>query len=399
MLIPSISDLNLSNKKALVRVDFNVPLNENGSITDPLRISESLSTIRFILKNGGSVILLSHLGRPDGVKNPKYTLKPCQLALSKLLNQEVFFAEDCLGKQTEKKIQELKPGQVILLENLRFYAAEENPDLDPSFAKKLASYGDLYINDAFAACHRNHSSITLLAKQFPHLAAAGFLLEKEIQSLTSLSKAPQQPFHAIIGGSKISSKLGVIRCLLEKIEALYIGGAMAFTFFKALGYPIGNSLFEPELVPVAKNLITDCLKKKIRLFLPEDIIESDSFSNSSSKKTVNISKEGIDTGWYGMDIGPKTFTRWQKSLENASSIFWNGPVGVFELPSFSEGTFSLVKFLSSLSSYRIVGGGDSAAAVHQLGLEKSFTHISTGGGASLEFIEHGNLPGIKALAT
>ncbi len=390
MPILSLTDLNFANKKALVRVDFNVPLNDDGSIADTLKISESLPTIQHILKQGGSVILISHLGN-------KQSLKPCQAALSKLLGRDVLFAEDCLREDTKKKVKNLKAGEVLLLENLRFYPAEEKPELDPSFAETLASYGDVYINDAFATCHRKHSSITSLPKKFPKASAAGFLLEKEINALSLLSTSPPRPFHAIVGGSKVSSKLGVLRSLLEKADALYIGGAMAFTFFKALGYRIGNSLFEPDLVPIAKNLMTECAQRKICLFLPEDILEADAFSNDSSKKIITISKEGIDDGWQGMDIGPKTITSWQHSLKEAASILWNGPVGVFELPAFSEGTFSLVKFLSSLSSCRIVGGGDSAAAVHQTGLNKNFTHISTGGGASLEFIEHGTLPGIEAL--
>lgn len=396
MPILSLADLNLMNKKAIVRVDFNVPLKDDGSIADTLKISESIPSIRYILKAGGSVILLSHLGN-IGKHDAKYSLKPCKEALSQMLGQEVLFAEDCLGETTKEKVKNLKPGEVLLLENLRFHEAETNPTLDPSFAATLASYGDVYINDAFAACHRKHSSITSLPKKFPKLAAAGLLLEKEIKALGPLSTSPPKPFHAIIGGSKVSSKLGVLRSLLEKADALYIGGAMAFTFFKALGYSIGNSLFEPDLVPVATSLMNECAKKKIRLFLPEDIVEANTFANSSIKKIVEPSKEGIDAGWYGMDIGPKTLNSWEQSLKQATSVFWNGPVGVFEIPAFSEGTFSLVKFLSSLSSFRIVGGGDSAAAVRRLDLSKNFTHISTGGGASLEFIEHGTLPGIEAI--
>jgi phosphoglycerate kinase len=397
MIPNSISQLNLKNKKALLRVDFNVPLNKDGTISDTLRISESIPTIKHILKMGGSVILLSHLGRPKGEKNSKYSLKPCQKTLSKLLDQEVLFSNDCLGMETEEKIQNLKPGEVILLENLRFYGAEENPALDTSFAKKLSSYGDVYINDAFAACHREHSSISCLPKLFPHLSAAGFLLEKEIKALSLLSNNPPKPFHAIIGGAKISSKLGVIRCLLEKVDTLYIGGAMAFTFFKAQGLSIGNSLFEPDLIPIASDLIKTCLEKKIQLCLPKDIVIANSFTNPTSKKIVNISKEGIDTGWYGMDVGPETLTTWQELLSNAASIFWNGPVGVFEQADFAKGTFELVEFLASLNSYRVIGGGDSAAAVGETGLKNKFTHISTGGGASLEFLENGTLPGVEAL--
>lgn len=391
----SISDLDLNQKKALVRVDFNVPLKEDGSIADSLRISETLPTLKFLLEKGASIILMSHLGRPKGY-DKKYSLSLCAKALSSMMQKEVLFASDCIGDDTKEKVKNLKPGEIILLENLRFYPAEKKPDLDPSFAETLASYGDVYINDAFAACHRNHSSITEVASKFPKTAAAGFLLEKEIKALSIFCKNPPRPFHAIIGGSKISSKLGVIESLIQKADSIYIGGAMAFTFFKALGYEIGNSLFESDLVSKASEIMEICHQKKIALFLPTDISESSSFSIDGHQKIVKIS-EGISPNWYGMDIGPETLASWEKSLENAASIFWNGPLGVFELAPFSKGTFSLAKFLSKLSSYRVIGGGDSAAAIEQAGLANDFSHISTGGGASLEFIELGSLPGIEAL--
>lgn len=399
MQVLSISELDFYKKKAIVRVDFNVPMKEDGTIADLMRISESVPTIRYILDRGGSVILLSHLGNLEGSPEKKMnrSLRPCGEALSKLIGKEVLFAEDCLGETTKQQIEALKPGEVILLENLRLYEAEENPSKDPLFAKTLASYGDLYVNNAFGACHRKHSSIVSLPAFFPNSAAAGLLIEKEINALTLLCKNPPKPFHAIIGGSKISSKIGVIEALLTKVDALYIGGGMAFTFLKALGHPIGSSLCEPNFLQTAQTIIHRCFEKKIKLFLPEDAVAALSFSNDSPKKIVNTLKEGIDEGWRAMDIGPKTISSWQQSLQKASSIFWNGPLGVFEFSNFAEGTFSIIHFLSTLSSLRIVGGGDSAAAIHQLGLAQKFTHISTGGGASLTWIEKESLPGIEAL--
>jgi phosphoglycerate kinase len=397
MAVLSLTDLNLFHKKALVRVEFNVPMNEDGSIADYMRISESIPTLRFLQEKEASIILLTHLGKPGGKRDIKYSLKPFQKILSELLGQEVLFAEDVLGNETKKQVQNLKPRQILLLENLRFYPAEEKPELDPSFAQTLASYGDVYINDAFGGCHRKHSSITELPKAFPKASAAGFLVEKEIQALNPLCSHPQKPFHAIIGGSKVSSKLNILQSLVEKVQALYIGGGMAFTFLKALGHSIGQSLLEPDLLPAARNLIEQCETKGIELFLPLDIVIADSFSANANKKLINTHNEIIPETWQGMDIGPQTLIEWEKSLSKAKTIFWNGPLGVFEWDSFSKGTFSLAKFLSKLSSYRVVGGGDSASAIHKLELDKKFTYISTGGGASLEFLENGTLPGIAAL--
>ncbi len=392
-----LESLDCKNKKVLLRVDFNVPFDENKSITDATRIEESIPSIKFILKQGGSVILLSHRGRPDGKPNPKYSLKECGKKLSELLKLPVLFAEDCIGPETKRKIVALKPGQVLLLENLRFYAAEEKPDLDPTFISTLASYGDLYVNDAFGAAHRAHASIVPLAKAFSGKAASGMLLEKEIKALSPLCNCPQKPFHVIIGGAKISSKLGVLLKLIEKADALFIGGAMAFTFFKAKGIAIGESLYEPKLLDAAIDIMQRCMQKNIPLFLPTDVVISSEFSPNSLSKVVDI-ESGIEKGWQGLDIGPKTIFLWEKELQKAHSIFWNGPMGVFEFPSFAEGTFQLAKFLSSLKCTRIIGGGDSVAAIDKLKLAKQFSHISTGGGASLEFLEQGSLPGIDALS-
>lgn len=390
----SLKDLSFKDIKALVRVDFNVPLNSKGEITDITRIKACVPTIRYILEQGGSVILLSHLGRPDGKKNEKYTLKPCAHTLSTLLQYPVLFASDCLGKEALKQIDSLQPKEVLLLENLRFYPSEEQPDLDPSFAKTLASYGDVYVNDAFGTAHRKHSSTYSLPNFFPGKAVAGFLMEKEIQALSKFVNNPSTPFHVIIGGAKISSKIGVLKAVLNKAQAIYIGGAMAFTFLAAKGISIGDSIYEPGLIKEAQNFLKECKDKNISLFFPVDLI----VSNGNSSKIIDIS-QGIEKGWKGMDIGPKTLVLWTQELSKAKSIFWNGPVGVFEDPLFAKGTFHLAQFLSSLSSERIVGGGDSIAAIDQLHLADHFTHISTGGGASLEFLEYGTLPGIEILST
>lgn len=397
MEVLSLTDLNLFHRKALVRVEFNVPINEDGSIADLMRISESIPTLRFLIEKEAKIILLSHLGKPHGKWEKKYSLKPLQKVLSEIMGQEVFFAEDVLSQDTKAKVEKLKPRDILLLENLRFYPGEENPDLDPSFAQTLASYGDLYINDAFGGCHRRHSSFTILPKAFPNASAAGFLVEKEIQALKPICTHPTPPFHAIIGGAKISSKLNILQTLLDKVQALYIGGGMAFTFLKALGHSIGKSLLEPDLLPAARNLIEQCEQRGVELFLPQDIIIADSFTPNAHKKMVDIHTEAIPENWQGMDIGPETLMQWEKSLAKAKTIFWNGPVGVFEWEPFAKGTFSLAHFLSKLPSYRIIGGGDSASAIHKLGIDKKFTYISTGGGASLEFLEHGTLPAIEAL--
>lgn len=389
----SISDLSLKNTKALLRVDFNVPFNEKGEISDLTRIKESIPTINYIIKQGGSVILLSHLGRPKGIKKEKYTLKPCAIALSSLLHHPVLFAKDCLAKETQTQIDSMKPGDILLLENLRFYPEEEDPNIDPSFAKTLASYGDVYINDAFSTAHRKHASTFTLATYFPKKAAAGFLMEKEISALNKMLSHPKAPFHVIIGGAKISSKIGVLEALTHNMQTLYIGGAMAFTFLAALNHAIGDSLYEPNQIEAAKKILDACKKQNIPLFLPSDLI----ISNGTTFKIINIS-QGIEKGWQGMDIGPYTISCWKKELIKANSIFWNGPLGVFENPSFAKGTFEIAKFLATLSSERIIGGGDSIAAIKKLHLEDKFTHLSTGGGASLEFLEKGTLPGIEILS-
>lgn len=392
----NIQDLDLQGKKVLVRVDFNVPLNKDGSIADDTRIRESLPSIQHILQTGGVAILMSHLGRPKGAPDSQFSLAPCAKALSKSLGIPVIMAEDCVGEKVEKMARDLKPGQVLLLENLRFHPAEEKPSLDPTFAKKLASLGDLYVNDAFGTAHRSHSSTAIIAQHFPGKSAAGFLMQKEINFLSSLLH-PKQPFYAIIGGAKISTKIGVLKSLLSKVESIFIGGGMSFTFFLAQGFKIGNSIHEDEQIPAASEFLKECNERKIPCRLPKDLIIANAFADDAPSQCI-LASQGIPDGWQGMDIGPQTVEEWSKSLQNAATIFWNGPLGVFEFPHFAKGTEQIAKTLSSLSATTVVGGGDSVAAINRLGLAPSFSHVSTGGGASLEFIEYGHLPGIDALS-
>lgn len=387
----SLQDLPLQKKKVLVRVDFNVPIDATGRIIDATRIEASLPTIRYLRQQQASIILLSHLGKPKGKSDPRFSLIPCQKALETLLQYPVGFACDCL--QASSRISSMQPGEILLLENLRFYPAEEKPSLDPSFASTLASYADYYINDAFGACHREHSSITSLPLYFPHRCAMGLLVEKEQKALHSLITNPLKPFHVILGGAKISSKLPILQTLLPKLDALYIGGAMAFTFYQELGMPIGDSLFEPLCLSAARNILEKCRQQNIPLYLPDDIR---AYQESPSPKTFPF-PPGLLPSWKGGDIGPLTLQNWQQTLPKAQTIFWNGPMGIFEIPAFAEGTLALAQTLSSFSSTRIIGGGDSVAAIQTLQKTDAFTHISTGGGACLEYIEKGTLPGMTAL--
>lgn len=390
--------LPVKDKNVLIRVDFNVPLDGQGKITDDTRIRAALPTIEYVSKQGGKPIIMSHLGRPKGKVDPKYSLATCRKRLEELLGCEVLMAPDCVGSQVEKMAKDLKPGQVLLLENLRFHAAEEDPKSDPEFAKNLAKLGDVYINDAFGAAHRNHSSIVNLAELFKGRSAPGFLMKKEITFLGHLFERPAHPFYAIIGGAKISSKLGVIQKLLDKVDALFIGGGMAYTFLETQGMTIGDSICEKELIPTAKKILESA---KTPIFLPKDLVIAKEFSNDSEKKVTTI-QEGVPDGWQGMDIGPLTRQEWTNTLQNGQLIFWNGPLGVFEMPNFSQGTLEIAQTLAKLNSasppvLTIVGGGDSVSAINQANLSEKFSHISTGGGASLEYIEKGSLPGIDVL--
>lgn len=391
-----LQDLELKGKKILMRVDFNVPLDKNCAITDDTRLRESLPSIQFILQAGGSVILMSHLGRPKASRDPSFSLAPCALRLAELLEKPVQMAEDCIGEDVEKIAHALKPGQILLLENLRFYPAEEKPSLDPSFAQKLAKLGDAYVNDAFGTAHRSHSSTVNVAKFFPDKAAAGLLMQKEIQAFSDLLTHPKRPFYAIIGGAKISTKMGVLQSLLSKVDGIFIGGGMAFTFLKAQGISIGASICEDDQIPIAKKFLEECHKKNILCALPSDLLIADAFKDSAHSKIIPV-VTGIPEGWQGMDIGPITLSAWKAALQNAATIFWNGPVGVFEFPHFAQGTEEIAQKLASLKAITVVGGGDSVAAINRFGLASKFSHLSTGGGASLEYIELGHLPGIDIL--
>jgi phosphoglycerate kinase len=382
----TLRDLTLKGKRVIMRVDYNVPLNKDDSIADDTRIRATLPSIEYILQHGASLVLMSHMGRPKGV-DPKLTLAPCAKRLSELLQKPVQFTADM------DKIS-LKPGEVLLLENLRFHPAEEEPEKDPSFVGSLAKLGDVYVNDAFGTAHRAHASTALIAKYFPKKAAAGFLLEKEIEALAPLVHQPERPFYAIIGGAKVSTKIGLIQNLLKFVDGLFLGGAMIFTFLKAQGLEIGDSLFEAEQLQTAN----DILKNSRKLHFPTDIVIADSFSNDARRKTIP-SSEGIPKGWQGLDIGAKTIEEWSGPLSKAATVFWNGPVGVFEMPHFATGTMGIAKILASSQSAKvIVGGGDSVAAIEQTGLASRFFHLSTGGGAAIEYLEFGHLPGIDSLS-
>ena len=388
----TLTDLSLKAKRVLMRVDFNVPLNKDGSISDDSRIRASLPSVEYVLTHGASLILMSHLGRPKAAPDPQFSLAPCAKRLSELLKKPVALAPDCVGPKVEKMASQLKPGEVLLLENIRFHPGEETPEKEPTFAASLAKLGDLYVNDAFGTAHRAHASTALIASYFPSCSAAGFLMEKEIAFLSPLLHNPKRPFYTILGGAKVSTKIGVLKNLLSQVDALFIGGGMAFTFLKAQGIEIGSSLFEAGELDTAKDIL-----RSPKLHLPLDLAIADAFSNDANRKTVEVTS-GVPTGWQGMDIGPKTISDWSQALERAATVFWNGPVGVFEMPRFAEGTRAIATRLANLKAAQtIVGGGDSVAAIQQMGLADRFTHLSTGGGASLEFLELGHLPGLDCL--
>lgn len=391
-----LTDLPIYGKKVLLRVDFNVPIDGEGNIKDDTRIKAALPTIQYILDQGASVIIMSHLGRPKGEIKMEFSLAPCATRLEELLKKPINMAPDCIGKKVEKMTEKLQPGEILLLENLRFHAAEEKPEQDSSFAKQLADLGDFYVNDAFGTAHRAHSSTAIIAQYFKGQCAPGLLMEREIEFLQDHFTNPQRPFYAIVGGAKVSTKLGVLKALLEKVDALFIGGGMAFTFFKAKGLPIGDSLLEEPLLKDATEFLRLADQKKIPVYLPKDLVIAKEFKNDSPKKVI-LATQGIPDGWQGMDIGPITRTEWVNTLRNAKMIFWNGPLGVFEFSHFAEGTHAIAAALAQHLAITIAGGGDSVAAINQLDLAKEFNHISTGGGATLEFIEQGHLPGINAL--
>ena len=383
----TVKDIDVKNKKVLVRVDFNVPL-KDGKVNDDTRIRAALPTIQYLLKENAAVVLCSHLGRPKGSVNPEFSLKPVAEYLDKLIPQKVNFAEDCIGPTAEKAAKELKNGEVLLLENTRFHAEEKKND--PEMAKQLASLAELYVNDAFGSAHRAHASTAGVAAYLP--AVAGFLMEKEIQYLGQAIEDPKRPFVAILGGAKVSDKIGVIRNLLKKADEVLIGGGMANTFFKAQGYPVGDSLVEDEVLDVARELVKE---GATRLHLPVDVVIADKFEDGAAKKTMPTGP--IQDGWRILDIGPDTVAQYSKVIANAKTVVWNGPMGVFEFPNFAEGTFAVAKAVADSDAVSIIGGGDSVSAVNKSGLADKISHISTGGGASLEMLEGLELPGLAAL--
>ena len=387
----TVKDIELKDKKVLVRCDFNVPMDKNRNITDNRRIVAALPTIKYLLEQNCKVVLCSHLGRPKGEFKPEFSLKPVAKELSKLLGQEVIMAEDVIGEDAKNKAENLKNGEVLLLENVRFH--REETDNDPEFAKKLASFGEVFVNDAFGTAHRAHASTEGVTKYLP--AVSGFLIEKELKFLGEALENPERPFVAILGGSKVSDKIGVIENLLEKVDTLIIGGGMAYTFFKAQGYSIGDSLCEEDKCDLALEIMEKAKQKKVKFLLPIDNKVGKEFKPDTESKTVKSTE--IPDGWEGLDIGEETIKLYKEELQNAKTIVWNGPLGVFEFDQFAVGTNEIAKALGDIDAIKIIGGGDSAAAVEKAGLADKMTHISTGGGASLEFLEGKKLPGIEAL--
>ncbi|MFQ4145504.1 phosphoglycerate kinase [Chlorogloeopsis sp. ULAP02] len=392
--LANLSASDLSGKRAFVRVDFNVPVDDSGKITDDTRIRAALPTIKDLVQKGAKVILASHFGRPKGVDD-KLRLTPVAKRLSELLGQEVVKTDDCIGEEVAAKVSALQNGQVLLLENVRFYKEEEKNDAD--FAQKLAANADLYVNDAFGTAHRAHAS-TEGVTHYLSPSVAGYLIEKELQYLQSAIESPQRPLAAIIGGSKVSSKIGVIETLLEKCDKLIIGGGMIFTFYKARGLNVGKSLVEEDKLELAKSLEAKAKEKGVTFLLPTDVVVADKFAADANSQTVSI--ENIPDGWMGLDIGPDSVKLFQEALADCKSIVWNGPMGVFEFDKFAVGTEAIAHTLAEVSKQgatTIIGGGDSVAAVEKVGLAEQMSHISTGGGASLELLEGKVLPGIAAL--
>ena len=387
----TIRDIDVSGKKVLVRCDFNVPQDENGNITDTRRIKGAVPTIKYLIEHNAKVILCSHLGRPKGEVNPKYSLAPVQKELSKELGLEVKLADDIIGESAKALTSNMKDGEVVLLENVRFDKREEENDRE--FSKELASLAEIYVNDAFGTAHRAHSSTAGVSEFLP--AVSGFLIEKELKFLGDSLNNPERPFVAILGGKKVSDKITVINNLLEKVDTLIIGGGMAYTFLKAQGMNIGKSVCEEDKLDLARELLKKAEDKNVKLLLPVDVVVGSEFAENAESKVVKANE--IEDNWMGMDIGPETIAEFKKVLENAKTIMWNGPMGVFEFEKFAYGTNEVAKILASLDATTVIGGGDSAAAVEKAGVADKMTHISTGGGASLEFLEGKVLPGIDCL--
>jgi phosphoglycerate kinase len=391
----TLHDINFKDKKALIRVDFNVPLDENFNVTDCTRIEAAKPTIDKILNEGGSVILMSHLGRPKGVQD-EFSLRHIVARTAEILGRPVTFASDCIGNVAENAASHLKSGDVLLLENLRFYKEEEAGDVE--FSKKLASLGDVYVNDAFGTAHRAHASTTIIAQFFPENKCFGSLLTKEIESLNKVLSNSVKPVTAVLGGSKVSSKITVIENVLDKIDHMIIGGGMTFTFIKALGGKIGNSLCEDDKLELALDILKKAKEKGVQIHLPVDVVAANKFANDAEKQVVDVNN--IPDGWQGLDVGPNSLEAIKKVILDSKTILWNGPLGVFEMDSFANGTIELGNFISQATengAFSLVGGGDSVAAVKQFGFEPKMSYVSTGGGAMLEMLEGKILPGISAI--
>ena len=387
----TVEDIQVSGKKVLVRCDFNVPLDADLNITDETRINAALPTIKYLLEHNAAVILCSHLGRPKGEFNMKYSLAPVAKRLSEKLGFEVKLAKDVIGPDAKKLAAEVEPGKAVLLENVRFHAEEEKND--PAFAKELASMAEIYVSDAFGTVHRAHASTAGVAQYLP--AVAGFLIGKELEFLGNAVENPVRPFVAILGGAKVKDKIGVINALLEKVDVLLIGGGMSYTFRVAMGGKVGRSLLDEERIDLAKELIEKAKAKGVKLLLPVDTVCADNFTADANSQVVKAGE--IPDGWEGLDIGPETVKLYCDAVADAGTVIWNGPMGVFEFPAFAKGTEAVAEALSKTDAITIIGGGDSAAAVQQLGYADKMTHISTGGGASLEFMEGKELPGVACL--
>ncbi|WP_348811951.1 phosphoglycerate kinase [Flavobacterium maritimum] len=391
----TVNDFDFKNKKAIIRVDFNVPLDENFNVTDATRIEAAKPTIDKIIADGGSVILMSHLGRPKGAEE-KYSLKHILKTASEILGVPVHFASNCIGEAAKTAAAALKPGEVLLLENLRFHAEEEAGDV--AFAKELASLGDIYVNDAFGTAHRAHASTTIIAQFFPNDKCFGTLLAKEIESLNKVLKNSEKPVTAVLGGSKVSSKITVIENILDKVDHMIIGGGMTFTFIKAQGGKIGNSICEDDKQELALEILRLAKEKGVQIHIPVDVVAADDFSNTANTKVVDVRE--IPDGWQGLDAGPKSLENFKKVILESKTILWNGPLGVFEMETFAKGTIALGDYIAESTAngaFSLVGGGDSVAAVKQFGFEDKMSYVSTGGGAMLEMLEGKVLPGIAAI--
>jgi phosphoglycerate kinase len=388
----TIEKVDLKGKRVFIRADFNVPIDENGNITDDTRIRSTLPTINYALDADAKVILASHLGRPKGKPSPKYSLAPVATRLGRLLSKEVHFAKDCVGPDVEHLVQGMRPGDVLLLENLRFHAEEEKND--EGFSKALAAFTDVYVNDAFGTAHRAHASTYGITK-YVKVAVAGFLMKKEIEYLQKTVANPVRPFVAILGGAKVSGKIGVIENLKNKADKIIVGGAMAFTFSKARGQEVGNSLVEPEMLEVAQRTRKSLRESNVKFYLPVDYVVAENMNDGAATKIVT--SQEIPAGWTGLDIGPATVRLFSEAIQDAKTIIWNGPMGMFEKDAYSRGTFAIARAVADAYATTIVGGGDTDVAVHKAGVSDSITFISTGGGASLELLEGKELPGLAAL--